>query len=559
MKNKNLKNISFVLAFLLSQSTLAAALPGVSTNSAQMSSTAIIEAIDKFHQAAIKATGTGANDNTSLMSATVQLNKTLTAAFAGTNSTAPIIRSEISRGIEKAFKDSVLVCPDPKDSTNNSNTLCFIKHKTAEEFNDKKVENKFDYKYVVSTNPQDPNKSTKSLKEEPEKKPKDTTASQVWLNNDISNLFTIAGLVNEGMSDLIEQKLDYAIQKNAKDIVYDKISLLLQPVENGANNINAKNFKDLTVLGQLLKSSDLEKYQKVQYALQYLGWDGVEKKKPEQQKNLFGFGGDQQTSEKKPEIDTNVLSIDSLTGPDSYVKDSLEMKKAQLFINEMMQATPPPKTIYIPEKNEAKDNKVEVILPVANTNEGTPYTIVKISTARDNNDSSEYDKMLKFIQEKTLYQEYKIMCRSLYAIQTLFLDPILRSFQERAKSTNNEKSLVEKEKDMALVGLTQKYYKDLQDKSPTELNVEALYTLNKIVYFLHKIHQDNQRIQLLIAASGLHLHAMNPKVEKDHINPLSTYINLRCWDRSAKNSKNQKQCESVGVSPEQTAAKITNG
>jgi len=140
--------------------------------------------------------------------------------------------------------------------------------------------------------------------------------------------------------------------------------------------------------------------------------------------------------------------------------------------------------------------------------------------------------MVDTLNKNSLYREYKMKVRSRLALRSLYFDSIFRIFQERYKTTDEDKSLVEKEKDMAQVGLTQEYYNKLKDKSVADVNLETLYTLNKIVYFLHKLHEDNERTQLAVAISGMQVQPLDAQDEATYIKPIGSLIENKCWDLS---------------------------
>jgi hypothetical protein len=90
--------------------------------------------------------------------------------------------------------------------------------------------------------------------------------------------------------------------------------------------------------------------------------------------------------------------------------------------------------------------------------------------------------------------------------------------------------MLEREKYMAMVGLTQTYYNDLKTKSVADVNLETLHTLNKIVYFLYKLHQDNERAQLITSVSGLQTPLSSVQDDVTYIKPIVALIKNGCWD-----------------------------
>ena len=128
--------------------------------------------------------------------------------------------------------------------------------------------------------------------------------------------------------------------------------------------------------------------------------------------------------------------------------------------------------------------------------------------------------------------------RSLLALRTLFFEGIFDVFQARYKDNKADSSLLEKEKYMAMVGLTQTYYNDLKTKSVADVNLETLHTLNKIVYFLYKLHQDNERAQLITSVSGIQTPLSGIQDDVTYIKPIVTMIKNGCWDIKTASAPN---------------------
>lgn len=246
---------------------------------------------------------------------------------------------------------------------------------------------------------------------------------------------------------------------------------------------------------------------------------------------------------------STIPNVSDLIGKDAYNSEA-EQNKAMLFISYLLKSTSPPKNFYIPDKSLAKDNSVSVYLPVASGD--SPYTSVSIATNSDDSGTSEYDRMVKYLNnEYKYYQPYKLKTRSAYVSRTLYLESMLRLYQERIKDLKNkdDQSLVEKEKEAAVAVLDKKYYEDLKTKSVADVNLEMLRAINRLNYFLYKIHQDNERNNMVSAASSLQLSGADPQDEKAYIEPISTLINNRCWDLDNASDDRKKAC-----SQPQTAA-----
>ena len=66
-------------------------------------------------------------------------------------------------------------------------------------------------------------------------------------------------------------------------------------------------------------------------------------------------------------------------------------------------------------------------------------------------------------------------------------------------------------------------------KSAPDDNLEKLRLINKQSYFVYKLHQDNERVSLVMAASGLQLAGQNSQDDSAYVNPISTLIQNKCW------------------------------
>lgn len=326
----------------------------------------------------------------------------------------------------------------------------------------------------------------------------------------------------KSIQKLIAQEIGYNNQKSLKEKAKDSNLLLAQNVESDSNNINpaivdldiapSKDYPPPTPYGSMDSSSPAAE---------------------------------------------NAPSVNDLIGPDGYANEK-ELNKAKLFISYILKAMPPARTFYIPSKKEANnDGDVTIYLPYPGKDKKIPYTEVKVSTKsgsgvdKDKNDS-EYDDMVKFLTRDVQYfQKYKMKTRVANALRTLYLESLFRPFQERTKDYTKEKdkSLVEREKTAAAAGLDKKYYEDLKNKTVAEINIETLYAINKLAYFIYKIHQDIERSSLLVATGGMSSTLQDSQDETTYIKPIGTLIENQCWGNKDKMSADRKQaCENPAAS-----------
>lgn len=314
--------------------------------------------------------------------------------------------------------------------------------------------------------------------------------TELTYTDNMADLLKMEKRVKSGVRKQLNQEIYYDTQKTPLDKMKDIFALLVMPMEGGDNNINISSAskKGGSPYGSLDDSSNTS-------------------------------------------IPQSLLDVSVLVGPDGY-EDSTAANKARLFISQLIKTAPPPKTFSFPQEIDARGN-MTIYLPYTNTtaNPPVPYTKVIISTIPPPSGGlSQYQKMLNYLNANSLYQEYKMKVRSLLALRTLFFEGIFNAFQERYKEKKTDSSLLEREKYMAMVGLTQTYYNNLISKSVADVNLETLHTLNKIVYFLYKLHQDNKRAQLITSISGIQVPLATMQDEQTYIKPIVTMINNGCWD-----------------------------
>ena len=356
--------------------------------------------------------------------------------------------------------------------------------------------------------------------------------------NTISDINKYHDMTSHGLNQLLKQDINYYLRANTEEnnVAKDNHALLTQTVELGDNNIPPDTFL----------ADNLPKY--------------------------FGIGNPyssltSQNIQLPPA--SAALNVNALLGPDGYTKE--EEKNAKLFINQIYRSLTLPETIQIPTKTTKnvtqpltdQDGNVTMYIPYpyeTTTGLKLPYTIAKVSTTKSVKTkidgktelTNEYEAMLKKLRSNPNYQKTTTKRRIMLALQSIYHDIILRFYQDRLRDkskTGTNLSLTEKEKKMATEGLTKQYYDDLKNKSVADVNLETLYTLNKIVYFLHKLHQDNERTQLVLTTTAM---SVQPSEHQDKtMAKLKDFFVKKCWDDSSENSDNQKACNAAQTEVEE--------
>lgn len=331
--------------------------------------------------------------------------------------------------------------------------------------------------------------------------------------------FTKNKTTDTSVEKWLSQELGYNTQKDQAKKSIDTNTLLAAPIENDNNNINP------TSLGLSTSANS----------------------------SATPYGS---IDDSAPTADS-MPNFNDLIGKDSYANTN-DQNQAKLFISYLLKSIPAPKTFYIPSKSEAINGKVAIYIPLPNEDNTAPYTTLSggVSTKSDNitsatSGASEYDRMVAYLNgNQQYYQKYKMKTRAALIARTLYLENLFRIYQERAKNLNdkNDKSLAEKEKEMAFAALDKEYYAKLKTMSAADVNMEMIHALNKQNYFLYKLHKDNERIALMTEITALQL-SSSDAMDEPTVRSIGTLIQNRCWNVSTSSSQSlQSTCFPVNVS-----------
>jgi len=249
----------------------------------------------------------------------------------------------------------------------------------------------------------------------------------------------------------------------------------------------------------------------------------------------------------------NILpNINDLIGTDSYGANKKDREnRAKLFVNYLLEAVPPPPSINLNGIKSSDSQKRNIYLPYASKDKDQPYTIVQLSEAFDpDKKGSEYSEALKFLYKNKIYQEYRMKLRYTNVLRSVYIGPILQAYQDRiVENTEKDgKSLAEKEKEAALEGMGEQYYKDLKTKSVADINLETLRAINKLVYFNYKIHKDSEKITLIMAIAALQKIAeLGALDENKLLKPIGRMLKNKCWETELSEGA-KKICTNPSVS-----------
>jgi hypothetical protein len=330
----------------------------------------------------------------------------------------------------------------------------------------------------------------------------------------LTDLITIEQNVNRDVKSMLIGEISYDTQSDAYRRSLDAAALLFVPAEVPFNNIgNYPSLANITAI-----------------------YNGINNGSPFGSFSNFMISGNATIS--MGTAYAGIMDVSSIMTT-NLTNGSDEYNNAILFLTQVMQSAPPPKIFYFPDSNTTAGTSydknypgsITIYLPYA-TN-GSSYTPCTFSNGSD------YQNMRQTLKRKNTFVQYKARIRSKIALRSIFLEPFLRIFSERQKNQASDLSLAEREKNMATIGLTKPYYDNFANGSTADVQMEMLHTLNKVVYFLYKLHLDNERAQLLTAAADLSLQLMDSQQdETKYIRPISQYITGKCYSNPSGGSCN---------------------
>jgi hypothetical protein len=141
------------------------------------------------------------------------------------------------------------------------------------------------------------------------------------------------------------------------------------------------------------------------------------------------------------------------------------------------------------------DDKFDILLHA--TRDMQKQTLSDITITKKN-----FAVLWKHMQADSDFQSYMAQVLSVDIFKMLYLNNIYQLAAERTPDANGD-SMAALEHTMATGTLTDKYLTDLNKASIATVNIETLKALNKLVYFLNKVHVDNERMLLMQSINGL--------------------------------------------------------
>ncbi len=321
-------------------------------------------------------------------------------------------------------------------------------------------------------------------------------------------------LANESsIGSLLIRDSGYNLLRSSDEKSMDLAALLSAKLENGVNNIDREALR----LPSSLASSDSAGFFT--------------------HNSIFPQGG---LHSKAPTIES-MPHIGDLLGSDSYINGSNEQNKAQLFMSYLFKALPATSSFQIPKKS---GNMITICTPKTATGEASCSDVNAQNGSGGDDYNSEYDRMVDYFNKNGNYKNHKMGMRSSNILRSVYIEPLLRAYQNRTKDSKNENSLVEIERYLAHEGLEEEYYNELKKKSMADVNLETLRAINKLVYLAHKIHRDNEQLKIIAATSAIAISKLTAMQDETNIRVISNQIKERCWDPE---NRSKDSCKSSGA------------
>lgn len=223
-----------------------------------------------------------------------------------------------------------------------------------------------------------------------------------------------------------------------------------------------------------------------------------------------------------------------LVGPARYNDD--QQKRAAMFVRSILGGVDIMSDVTIKYNN----GNLTVYVPSSNGGQWYNYSVSK----------KEYDKFRESLDKLKIYQEFKVKQLASNALRSLYTANMVDLYGSRVpqvKVKNPEingseqlKSITELEDEVAKIGLDKKYLEGIKNGTVADFQVEMLATLNRIVYFLNKIHRDEERVSLAMSAAAIRLAAPDTTTDLSYYTPIGNWMKNRCW-----NNPESSECKNL--------------
>jgi hypothetical protein len=297
----------------------------------------------------------------------------------------------------------------------------------------------------------------------------------------------ISGLSDEVIKALtnIYADLYNKVLKNYTDLAYEfdpqiPITVVSENAQNTANTAVDKAVQEQSAKMVSNAFSGTKKRTQAQLALlqQPAEDDAIEGAAG---KGLFSRGDDAFKAENAKA---------SLLGPETY-SDQTAMNNAQAFLAQVKSLAPPPPVIRLAPKFD---------VPITNPDDPSQDT----ATMGDKKalSSDQLKKMRDTLAQDKEYRDYKLSYRGVVAARSIYLNNLLRGYQERVPQVNG-KSALQIRKERINGRLSQGYYDKMSKASPATVARETLFVLAEISRQLNALQKQQNLMIEMDSISGL--------------------------------------------------------
>lgn len=307
----------------------------------------------------------------------------------------------------------------------------------------------------------------------------------------------ITGLTEEvikALSNMYANFYNTALE-NYKDLAYEFDPQIPVTVvsNNSQNTANTAVDKTMQAQSSALVSSDFSGIrEKTQQQLSLLTQPGEDDAiEGATSRGLFSGGGDAFKDENAKAKAGNVaFNVESLLGTDTY-SDQNARNSAQAFLAQIENLAPPPPVIRLAPKFD---------VPITNPNDPDQDT----ATVGDKKPLSADDlkKMQDALNQDKGYRDYKTGYRGIVAARSLYLNNLLRAYQERVPQVNG-KSALQIRNERVNGRLTQDYYDKMSKASPSTVARETLFVLAEISSQINALQKQQDIMIEMNSISGL--------------------------------------------------------
>ncbi len=194
---------------------------------------------------------------------------------------------------------------------------------------------------------------------------------------------------------------------------------------------------------------------------------------------------------------------------------------------------------------DKSNKKINAYFPSSSKSAGYDYEYKDSST-------DDYKTFKEELAKFKTYQNFQMKKLANNALRSLYTEIMLTAYLNRlpkVKVTDSRnqvqyKSVQELEEAMVRIGIDTEYLEKIKQSTVADLRVEELAALNRIVYFLYKIHRDCELTALGLSAAAIKLTAPDNSTEASYYTPIKNWFKNECWKSENKETDSCKNISS---------------